>query len=271
MKLVAFMVVVVVAVAVGGVIRPGASPRDLTDPQKKEIAQKLVSSAENSTLDWRSQYGYIEDIGDGRGYTAGIIGFCTGTGDVYQLVQSYTRANPNNALAKYLPALKQLTDRFEQTGENQPSHSGLDPNFRHDWKLAAKDPVFRQTQDALRDQMYFAPAVTQARLDHLSTLGQFIYYDAYVKHGPGKDPHSFGGIRTAAMSQARPPSQGGDEAKYLTAFLMARKAVLLAEDPKQSTSRIDDMQLAFVKQKNWNLDPPLRWTTYDDRYEILTR
>ena len=44
---------------------------DLTDPHKKDIAMQLVSSAENSTLDWKAQYGYIEDIGDGRGYTAG--------------------------------------------------------------------------------------------------------------------------------------------------------------------------------------------------------
>ncbi len=28
---------------------------------------KLVSSAENSTLAWRKQYRYIEDIDDGRG------------------------------------------------------------------------------------------------------------------------------------------------------------------------------------------------------------
>ena len=35
---------------------------------------QLVSSAENSTLNWRAQYRYIGDIHDGRGYTGGIIG-----------------------------------------------------------------------------------------------------------------------------------------------------------------------------------------------------
>ena len=55
---------------------------DLDTPAKKEIAMQLVSSAENSSLDWRAQYSYIEDIQDGRGYTAGIIGFCSGTGDM---------------------------------------------------------------------------------------------------------------------------------------------------------------------------------------------
>lgn len=47
----------------------------------------LVSSAENSDTDYSLQYGYIEDIGDGRGYTAGIIGFTTGIGDLPDVVE----------------------------------------------------------------------------------------------------------------------------------------------------------------------------------------
>ncbi|MGW2059062.1 chitosanase, partial [Streptomyces sp. NPDC001840] len=40
-----------------------AAAAGLDDPAKKEIAMQLVSSAENSSLDWKAQYGYIEDIG----------------------------------------------------------------------------------------------------------------------------------------------------------------------------------------------------------------
>jgi hypothetical protein len=32
----------------------------LGSPAKKELAMQLVSSAENSSLDWKAQYGYIE-------------------------------------------------------------------------------------------------------------------------------------------------------------------------------------------------------------------
>ena len=67
---------------------------------------RLVSSAENSSLDWRAQYRYIEDIHDGRGYTAGIIGFCSGTGDMLEVVQAYTRARRRNPLARFIPALQ---------------------------------------------------------------------------------------------------------------------------------------------------------------------
>src|SRR5215204_5294803 len=83
-----------------------AAAVDLTDPHKKDIAMQIVSSAENSSLDWRAQYKYIEDIDDGRGYTAGIIGFCSGTSDMLQLVTEYTRRSPKNRLARYLTALR---------------------------------------------------------------------------------------------------------------------------------------------------------------------
>ena len=44
----------------------------LDDPAKKEIAMQIALTNENSSLDWRDQYKYIEDIDDGRGYTGGI-------------------------------------------------------------------------------------------------------------------------------------------------------------------------------------------------------
>ncbi|MFF8264154.1 chitosanase, partial [Streptomyces virginiae] len=39
--------------------RSAAAAGGLDDPAKKEIAMKIVSSAENSSLDWKAQYKYI--------------------------------------------------------------------------------------------------------------------------------------------------------------------------------------------------------------------
>src|SRR2546423_15651546 len=66
----------------------------LHDPAKKDIAMQLVSTAENSSLDWKVQYGYIEynvehNEKENRGYTAGIIGFTSRTHDMLELVQHY--------------------------------------------------------------------------------------------------------------------------------------------------------------------------------------
>ncbi|MFF1867924.1 chitosanase [Streptomyces sp. CB03911] len=232
----------------------------LDDAHKKDIAMQLVSSAENSSLDWKAQYKYIEDIGDGRGYTAGIIGFCSGTGDMLDLVQHYTDLKPGNVLAKYLPALKKVN--------GTESHTGLGTAFEKDWATAAKDTVFQTAQNDERDRVYFNPAVNQAKADGLRALGQFAYYDAIVMHGPGTDAVSFGGIRKAAMKKAKTPAQGGDEATYLNAFLDARKAAMKTEEAHSDTSRVDTEQRVFLNAKNFDLNPPLKWKVYGDSYAI---
>ncbi|MCR6488881.1 chitosanase [Amycolatopsis sp. OK19-0408] len=233
---------------------------DLSAPAKKEIAMKLVSSAENSSLDWKAQYKYIEDIGDGRGYTAGIIGFCSGTGDMLELVEAYTNSVPNNPLAKYLPALRKVN--------GTDSHSGLGSAFESAWKQAAATTAFQNAQNSERDRVYFNPAVSQGKSDGLSNLGQFAYYDAIVMHGPGDSSDSFGGIRKAAMKKAKTPAQGGDEATYLKAFFAARKVIMKQEEAHADTSRVDTEQAKFLSEGNYDLHTPLKWKVYGDSYTI---
>ncbi|MEV6975648.1 chitosanase [Kitasatospora sp. NPDC093806] len=246
------------AAAPAGTVRVAAVGLD--DPHKKDIAMQLVSSAENSSLDWKAQYKYIEDIKDGRGYTAGIIGFCSGTGDMLDLVEHYTDLKPGNVLAKYLPALRKVN--------GTESHAGLGSAFEKDWATAAKDTVFQQAQNDERDRVYFNPAVNQAKADGLRALGQFAYYDAIVMHGPGDGADSFGGIRKAALKKAKSPAQGGDEATYLKAFLEARKVAMKHEEAHSDTSRVDTEQLVFLNAKNFDLNPPLKWKVYGDSYAI---
>jgi chitosanase len=241
-------------------VSTASTPVDLFDAKKKEIAMELVSSAENSSLDWRAQYTYIEDIGDGRGYTGGIIGFCSGTGDMLAVVEDYAQREPGNGLARYVSALKKVN--------GTASHSGLGSGFVAAWHKAASDVVFQQAQDAGRDDGYFNPSVSQAKSDGLRALGQFIYYDAIVMHGPGEDADSFGGIRKAAMKKAKTPAQGGNETTYLNAFLDARVAVMKKEEAHSDTSRVDTEQRVFLKAGNLNLDTPLKWKTYGDSYTI---
>jgi chitosanase len=233
---------------------------DLSVAAKKEIAMKLVSSAENSSLDWKAQYKYIEDIGDGRGYTAGIVGFCSGTGDMLDLVEAYTNSVPNNPLAKYLPALRKVN--------GTDSHSGLGSAFESAWKQAAATTAFQTAQNNERDRVYFNPAVSQGKTDGLSNLGQFAYYDAIVMHGPGTDHSSFGGIRSAAMKKAKTPAQGGDETAYLKAFFAARKIVMNEEEAHSDTSRVDTEQVVFLNAGNFDLHTPLKWKVYGDSYTI---
>ncbi|AJT63529.1 chitosanase [Streptomyces chattanoogensis] len=232
----------------------------LDDPAKKEIAMQLVSSAENSSLDWKAQYQYIEDIDDGRGYTGGIIGFCSGTHDMLELVELYTKRKPGNVLAKYLPALREV--------DGSDSHEGLDPDYPKDWKKAARDPEFQKAQNDERDRVYFNPAVKQGKADGLGVLGQFTYYDAIVMHGDGDDRTSFSGIRKRALAKAKPPAQGGDEKAYLDAFLDARVWAMKQEEAHSDTSRVDTAQRVFLKNGNLDLHTPLDWKVYGESFHI---
>ncbi|MFG2819713.1 chitosanase [Kitasatospora sp. NPDC048365] len=237
---------------------PPSSGVNLDDPAKKEIAMKLVSSAENSSLDWRAQFSYIEDINDGRGYTAGIIGFCSGTGDMLDLVEAYTAKKPGNVLASYLPALRAV--------DGTDSHQGLDPGFPGAWRQAATDPVFTQTQESERDRVYFNPAVARAKSDGLRALGQFAYYDAAVMHGP----EGLASIRAAALAKAKPPAQGGNETTYLNAFLDAREAEMRKEEAHSDTTRVSTEQRKFLKEGNFDLKTPLSWSVYGEPFTITS-
>jgi chitosanase len=239
---------------------PVTTASDLADPRRKDVAMRLVSSAENSSLDWRAQFGYIEDIGDGRGYTAGIIGFCSGTGDMLELVEAYTAAAPGNGLARFLPALRAVN--------GTDSHAGLGSAFVTAWRAAAADPAFQRAQESERDRVYFNPSVARAKADGLRALGQFVYYDAIVMHGPGTDPVSFGGIRATALARAKTPAQGGDETAYLHAFLNARTAAMRTEEAHSDTSRIDTAQRVFLTGGNLDLNTPLAWKVYGDSFSI---
>lgn len=235
-------------------------PPGLAAPAKKELAQQLVATAESSTLDWRRTYGDIEDLGDGQGYTAGTIGFCTGTHDLLTLVENYTEAHPDNGLARYLPALRAV--------DGTDSHEGLDPGFRAAWKAEAEVKAFRAAQDAERDRAYFDPAVRLAKLDGLGTLGQFVYYDAMVFHGPGIDEDGFYVLRERALRRAESPSRGGSEKAYLDAFLDVRRAAMRERRPGADTSRVDTAQRRFLEEGNLSLTTPLTWRVYGQTFTV---
>ncbi|MFE7510047.1 chitosanase [Streptomyces sp. NPDC057540] len=244
------------AYGAGATTPPPSSGTGLDDPRKKEVAMKLVSSFENSSLDWRAQFAYIEDIDDGRGYTAGVIGFCSGTGDMLELVERYTAKKPGNPLARYLGALRAV--------DGTDSHEGLDPGFTNAWRQAAQDTVFQQTQEEERDRVYFTPAVSQAKQDGLRALGQFAYYDAAVMHGES----GFRDIRSVALSRALPPSRGGDEKAYLKAFLDAREEEMRKEEAHSDTTRVSTAQRRFLNEGNLDLNTPLHWSVYGEAFSL---
>jgi chitosanase len=229
---------------------------DLSDPIKKDHAMQVVSSAENSSLNWRDQFAYIEDIGDGRGYTAGIIGFTTGTSDLLEIVRNYAADNPRNGLAAFLPALEAV--------DGTDSHDGLGDAFVAAWQAEAALPSFQAAQEAERDNVYFNPSVASAKEDGLGALGQFIYYDAAVVHGFEGSQQ----IRTRALAREKTPAAGGEEVAYLNAYLDERVIEMKKEAAHEDVSRIEAAQRVWLNDGNLNFTTPLVWSVYGDPFAI---
>ncbi|KAH9139042.1 hypothetical protein AeRB84_016638 [Aphanomyces euteiches] len=65
----------------------------------------------NGIVPWWKAYSYIQNIGDGRGYTTNIVGYCTGTGDDVVFLRNLQKLEPCNPLVQYIPDVQALSDR----------------------------------------------------------------------------------------------------------------------------------------------------------------
>jgi chitosanase len=209
-----------------------ATPRTprLTGTQR-QVADQLVSVFENDTT--KIRYDYVVNLHDGCGITAGRAGFCSATGDMLEVVQSYARRRPGNQLAGYLPVLR------ARARDESDDVLGLGPAFTAAWQRAARsDARFRAAQDHVVDEEYLDPAAQLAGTTGLaSPLAVAIFYDTAIEQGAGDDPDGLPALIARTRDQAGGgPAQVG-EAQWLTDFLAVRRADLLA--PHDRSRRVD--------------------------------
>jgi chitosanase len=246
-------------------------PDSIYNTTFEEMAYEITSTAENSTKDWTGVYGYIEDIADGRGYTAGLVGFTTANGDLLDVILAYNALSPGNPLSGYVSKLTTLKNEGEGSSAGSRANTLLGATFKTQWtSLAGSDPALRQAQRQIREQQYWLPAFQQAVRDGVQGLGLAILYDISVNHGPGEDPQSFGGIVATARAAHAPPSAGGSESAYLTALNSARSAVLTAWGDNPADGRVA-AHTALIATGNLTLTAPISWSMYGDPYTITTR
>ncbi len=254
------IIVLAIIISLGFILKSRKDSATIASGQLRETVFSLVSSAENSTIDYQKEYSYIEDIGDGRGYTAGVIGFTSANGDLLRVVKYYVKLAPkNNVLKKYISPLTKV--------EGTDSHQGLGKSFVLAWKKAAKTKNMIKAQNNIINKEYMIPAIKYAKKDGLDPLGQYIYYDALVVHGPGEDKDSFQGMRKEALKRAKSPASGGKRTIYLENFLKVRRKVMLKEEAHQDLSRVN-VQKKFIQEKKFYLQRPLKWKMYGDNFEL---
>jgi chitosanase len=264
----------------GGTDGGTAGTTGLTDRQKK-VAEALTSIWENDTpaLD----YAYSENIHDGRGYTNGRAGFCTGTGDAILVIQCYdalrTAAN-GNVMARYMPGLTTINDRFESTGRDQASTAELDAvgNWPADWAASYNNTAtradFKSCQDQISDQLCYTPAMTVASKWGLTqALTKAELYDAFINHGEDGAKALIASTNSALgdTGQVAPVIgyNGITENAWLQKFLEKRRDTLAAD-----STWIDAIDRVATYEKlrrlgNWDLSVAIRndvrardcWTT----------
>ncbi len=103
------------------------------------------------------------------------------------------------------------------------SVAGL-PNYCTQWSLAAQNILFRNAQDAVVDQLYFAAVEDAADTLGLSfALTQAFIFDTAVQHGDGSDPDGLQSLIQKTNNQKGIPQSEDDEKNWLRALIDIRK------------------------------------------------
>ena len=237
---------------------------ELISPSVRARMDAIISVFENATP--VLQYDFIENINDGRGYTAGRAGFTTANGDLLEVIQAYRllsqgEKKSTHPILQYIPLLKKLEK--EESGNTE----GLEA-LPEAWKNASKDPDFRKAQDQIVECDYYKPAILLAQKNSIHTaLGIFMVYDAFIQHGSGTTPDC-----VEAIFKNTAPFE--NEKQYLTSFLSSREQILLhpanlntAEKWKSSTVRLEVMR-KLLKEENFSLTGPIEFTLYEEDFKI---
>lgn len=209
-------------------------------------------------------YAYVEDLGDGRGYTVTQYGFCTYNNEVTQVIHRYVARAPDTPLKRFIPELPPVKWADQDLYE-----------FPHVWRHEVRaSKLLGEACDAEATVLFLGPAVqSAAAVGVRSPIGMSIFYDTLLQHGAGTDPDSLPSILKRTLEE-----HGGvertSETQFLRAFLAVRKSVLENAANHEtrtvwraSARRVD--ALANLLEDNPNLVPPIEVANADIEVTIL--
>jgi len=243
----------------------------MEDPAVQARAAQIISTFENSTTE--VQYGYAENIDDGRGITAGRAGFCSGTGDMNLVVKYYTEEKPANPLAKFAPRLEQIDEQFADSNWEKPvaSTKGLD-GLVDAWGKAAKDLKFREAQDKVFNELYLEPSLKRAAGVKVvdggihSAAGELVILDALIQHGEGTDPDGLPALMNETAKKLG--TSNASEQLYVDVFLGVREQHLQnAANEETREGWADSVARVGALRQIVDQDPSLRGPLVFDVYE----
>ena len=249
--------VFVVFFSVSGVPPPGDELRALLDIDETQIDTmlRLICLPENGCVEWWKQYGYASWLGDGRGLTASLYGLCSGTGDMLMCFRELQKIDPQNPLAKYVPALSKAH------GESRHGIEDLADKIH----AAKNDPAWRRAVWKVYIDLYWSFVAEFCKKEGSckhrpgpvleTALSKYEMIDSALNHGADMD--SFDTILHKMDKTARDST---DEATWLEAWCKARRTILRTDRKNDfDTSHTGDrckIPLKLLKEKNFDLKRP---------------
>lgn len=228
-------------------------PSFLSSNQIKTILS-LTSIFENSTPDL--QFGYAENIGDGRGITLGFSGFTSGTSDALMVFEEYNKLSGGSdaECLKYLGALRAI-DKKRGDAEMIDDTTGLEGFIKYVNSLGNNE-LFIKSQLKIANDLYVIPSQTKATNMGFKlpiTYGEF--YDAYINHG---EDGALAIIKQTGMFN----NNNETEINWLSRFLNNRYKVL----QKYWPDAVDRVTVYKKLLDNPNLNLPITVNCYNDTF-----
>ncbi len=209
-------------------------------------------------------YAYVENLGDGRGYTVTQYGFCTYNNEVARVIERYAKFVPDTDLKSFLPQLPPRATGKQALG-----------GFAATWRKEAHGSRYLGVAcDEEADELYLRPAMKAAAAAGVrSPIGKSIFYDTWLQHGASGDPDSLSAILKRTVAETGGVG-GSSETEFLRTFLSIRKAVLrepanreTREVWRASASRVD--ALLHLLDSNPALVPPIKVANADISVVVL--
>ena len=211
-----------------------------TDDMKLKLRIKSISNV-FEVGKTEADYGYVENLDDGRGLTVTSYGFCSCNDEVTNIIRFYDPLAPGNSLGRFLSSLP-------------PADDGLSPHrlagFSDAWSEEVKaTQLLPEICEMFADRLYFDPAAKFAQDTKIVTpIGRAIIYDTLLQHGGGSDEDSLRAIYKRAAAQTAWPLLGKEQ-DFLLALLETRRAVLTnphnsdtADVWRESLPRVDALR-----------------------------
>ncbi len=215
------------------------------------VILQLVSIAEYSTPDWKSTVNIVDNLNDGRGYTIGVVGFCTGTGDFLEVLKTLRDIAPTHLLIPFIPIVESIM-KSGDTG----SVVGLEKLPKVMRKIGKCDKDYLKATWLVIEKMYWLPTLKFCEQYGLkSALARYIVYDTLLNFG------TLDGFDGKLKYE--------DEVTFLTLFLKIKQQIIEKDESLGDTdnNRVD-MQRGLLVRKNMDLKKPMTVYCYLEKFRL---